>query len=185
MSLHYQQLIIAYFDQLDAAETAAKSLMAWDKASPDIRLGALGVLHQTEDGKVKTKKYGYHNTGKGATIGLLLGILAAVLPGIGLVAGAVVGAVAGGLVGGMSKESLGLKDEDLAKLKGALSDGKAALVVLCEPEEANAVQAELEKLGGRVDRYVTSSEDLAQAATQVNAQQPDETTGASAAPAES
>jgi len=184
MALHYQQLVMAYFDQFEAAESAAKSLMAWDKASPDIRLGALGVLRQTEDGKVKTKKYGYHNTGKGASIGLLLGILAAVLPGIGLVAGAVVGAVAGGVFGSFSKESLGLKDEDLAKLKSALADGKAALIVLCEPEEANAAQAELEKLGGKVDRYVTSSADLDKVAAEVKAPPPDETEGAPATPTE-
>ncbi|MBP1692317.1 MAG: hypothetical protein H6Q37_200 [Chloroflexi bacterium] len=184
MALHYQQLVMAYFDQFEAAESAAKSLMAWDKASPDIRLGALGVLRQTEDGKVKTKKYGYHNTGKGATIGLLLGILAAVLPGIGLVAGALVGAVAGGVFGGMSKESLGLKDEDLANLKGALSDGKAVLIVLSEPEEANSVQAELEKLGGKVERYVTSPEDLAKIAEEAKAPPPDETEAAPSAPAE-
>jgi uncharacterized membrane protein len=178
MALHYQQLVLAYFDHFAAAEAAAKSLMEWDKASPDIRLGAIGVLHETEGGKVKTKKYGYHNTGKGASIGILLGLLAVILPGIGLVAGAVVGAVAGAVLGSFSKESLGLKDEDLAKLKGALADGKGALIVLSEPEEANAVQAELEKLGGKVDRYITSSEDLTKAAAEVKAPPPDETVGA-------
>jgi uncharacterized membrane protein len=175
MALHYQQLVMAYFDRFETAEAAAKSLMAWDRASSDIRLGAIGVLHQAEGGKVKTKKYGYHNTGKGASIGVIMGILAAMLPGIGLVAGVVVGAVAGGIFGSFSKESLGLKDDDLAKLKAALADGKAALIVLSEPEEANAVQAELEKLGGNVDRYVTTSEDLAKISTEVKVPPPDET----------
>jgi uncharacterized membrane protein len=184
MALHYQQLVLAYFDNFEAAEKAAKSLMAWDKASHDIRLGAIGVLHETEKGKIQTKKYGYHNTGKGATIGVILGILGAMLPGIGLVAGIVGGAVAGGILGTFSKESLGLKGDDYAKLKGALADGKGALIVLSEPEEANAVQAELEKLGGSVDRYVTSSEDLDKAAAEVKTPPPDETEGAPIAPAE-
>jgi uncharacterized membrane protein len=180
MALHYQQLVLAYFDHFDAAETAAKGLMAWDKASRDIRLGAIGVLRETEKGKIKTKKYGYHNTGKGATIGVILGTLAVVLPGIGLVAGMVGGAVAGGILGSFSKEGMGISDKDLAKLKDALSDGKAALIVLSEPEEANAVQAELEKLGGKVDRYVTSSETLDKAAAEVKVAPPDEIEGPSA-----
>ncbi len=147
-------------------------------------MAAIGVLRETEKGKIQTKKYGYHNTGKGATIGAILGILAAMLPGIGLVAGVVGGAVAGGLLGTFSKESLGLNSDDFAKLKSALADGKAALVVLSEPEEANAVHAELEKLGGVVDRYVTSSDDLDKAVAEVKAPPPDETEGAPADPAE-
>jgi len=178
MPLHYQQLVLAYFDQFEAAEKAAKSLMAWDKASHDIRLGAIGVLRETEKGKIKTKKYGYHNTGKGATIGVILGILAAMLPGIGLVAGVVGGAIAGGILGGFSKESLGISDKDLAKLKDALATGKAALIVLTEPEEANAVQSELEKLGGMVERYVATSADLDKAAAELKVAPPDETEGA-------
>ena len=75
------QLVIAYFDSEDQADAAAKSLKEWDKANDDIKLGAIGVLHQDDKGKIKTKKYGQHNTGKGARIGMWLGVIAAILLG--------------------------------------------------------------------------------------------------------
>src|SRR5215208_6197060 len=99
MAKDESQLVIAYFNSVDEADAAAKSLKSWDKANDDIKLGAIGVLHQTDSGKIKTKKYGSRNTGSGAKIGLLLGVLAAVLPAVALVGGAVGGAVGGGILG--------------------------------------------------------------------------------------
>jgi uncharacterized membrane protein len=167
-------LVISYFDTFEAGEKAAKALKGWDKANKEVKLGAIGVLHETEKGKIKTKKYGPHNTGKGAKIGLVLGVLAAVLPPVGLAAGAVYGAVAGGVLGTFSKKGLGLNDEELAKFKGELDGGKAALVVICDAGEVDATKAELDSLGGKSEAHVASTDDLPKAAEEVKAPPPDE-----------
>src|SRR5437588_3321514 len=118
------QLVIAIFDHVDQADAAAKGLKGWDKANDDIKLGAIGVMHQDDKGKIKTKKYGQHNTGKGAKIGLLLGVLAAVFAPATLIGGAIYGAVGGGVLGSFSKKSLGMSDEALNQLKTELTNGK-------------------------------------------------------------
>lgn len=175
------QLVITYFDTFEEAEEAAKSLRKWDKANKDVKLGAIGVLHVTDKGKLKTKKYGPHNIGKGAQIGLVIGILAAIFAPATLIAGAVQGAAAGGVLGAFSKKGLGLSDDDAAKFKSELNGGKSALVVLVEPEEAESTAAELEVLGGRAEVHEASTDDLPKAAEEVNAPAPDEVEPADAA----
>src|SRR5215218_6065774 len=174
MSSNETQLVIAYFDSVDQANTAAKELKNWDKANDDIKLGAIGVLHQTENGKIKTKKYGPHNTGSGAKIGLLLGVLAALLPAVALVGGAVTGAVGGGILGSFSKKGLGLSDEALARIKTELASGKAALAVLAAPAEVDAISAELTNLGGTAETHDGPTDEIQQVANEVNAAAPDE-----------
>jgi hypothetical protein len=169
-----EQLVIALFDSYEAGETAAKALKGWDKANKDVKLGAIGLLHETEKGKIKTKKYGPHNVGKGAKVGLALGVMAAVLPAVTLVSGAVGGSVAGGFLGIFSKKGLGLSEEQLAQLKGELDAGKAAVVVLCDDDEVSATEAELASLGGSPKSYQAAVEDLEAAAQEVNAAPPDE-----------
>jgi uncharacterized membrane protein len=178
------QIVIALFESYEAGEQAAKALKSWDKANEEIQLGAIGLVRQTEKGKIKTKKYGPRNVGRGAKVGLVLGVLAAVLPAVTLVSGAVGGAAAGGFLGIFSKKGLGLKEEDLARLKAELAQGKAALVVLCDDEEVADTEAELESLGGQTSVYPSSAEDLEQAAQEVNAPPPDEIEGQPAAAAE-
>ncbi len=86
------QLVVAYFDSKDQAEQAADSLKGWDKASEDIKLGALAVVSKNEKGKVETTKLGPRNTGKGATIGVIAGAVAGLLTGgLTLVGGALLG----------------------------------------------------------------------------------------------
>ena len=55
MSDKQTELVIAYFSNFDQADQAAKSIKNWDKANDDVKLGAIGVLHQTDSGKIKTK----------------------------------------------------------------------------------------------------------------------------------
>jgi uncharacterized membrane protein len=171
------QLVIGLFESFEAGEKAAKALKSWDKANKDIKLGAIGLLRENEKGKIKTKKYGPHNVGKGAQVGLILGVMAAILPAVTLVSGAIGGTVAGGFLGIFSKKGLGLKEEDLARIKTELANGKAALVVLCDDEEVADTEAELKSLGGQTEVYQGSVEDLEQAAAEVNAPEPDETEG--------
>jgi len=160
-------MVLAYFDTFDAAEAAAKELKGWDKANPDVKLGAIGVLHENEKGKIKTKKYGPRSTGKGALIGLIIGILAA--PAV------LTATVAGGVLGAFHKKSLGLKDEDLAKFKSELDGGKAALVLMCDEIEVEPTQAKVESLGGKTNVTEVVSEDLPKVAEEVQAPPPDET----------
>jgi len=174
------QLVIAIFDSVDQADTAAKALKGWDKANDDIKLGAIGVMHQADNGKIKTKKYGQHNTGKGAKIGMLLGVLAAVFAPATLIGGAIYGAVGGGLVGSLSKKGLGMTDEELEQLKTSLSSGKAALAVLAEPSEVEPITAELGSLGGSVTTHDAPTDELEATAKEVNAGAPDEVEGAAA-----
>jgi uncharacterized membrane protein len=182
MSSNQTELIIAYFNNVDEADKAAKALKSWDKANDDVKLGAIGVLHQTDNGKIKTKKYGQHNTGSGAKIGLLLGVLAAVLPAVTIIGGIVGGAVGGGVLGSFSKKGLGMTDEDLGRIKGQLSSGKAALALLAAPDEVSAVTAQLSTLGGTTESLTAPTDEIEQVAKEVNAPAPDEVDEAVATP---
>jgi uncharacterized membrane protein len=178
------QLVIAYFNSFDEANEAAKSLKSWDKANDDIKLGAIGTMYQTDSGKIKTKKYGQHNTGSGAKIGLLLGVLAALLPAVTLISGVVGGAIGGGLMGTFSRKGLGLSDEELGQIKNQVASGKAALAVLASPEEVDAVAGQLVALGGISETFNAPTEEITQVAQDVNAAEPDEIEEETAAPSE-
>jgi uncharacterized membrane protein len=58
-----------------AADAAVEQIKAWDKASDDVKLGAIGVLVKDEKGKIKTHKVGPRKTKGGAILGVLLGIV--------------------------------------------------------------------------------------------------------------
>jgi uncharacterized membrane protein len=163
------QLVIAFFDSKQAADDAAEQLKGWDKANEDIKLGAIGVLTTDDNGKIKTRKYGPRNTGRGAKIGVAIGVVTAVLPPVGLVAGAATGLVAGGVIGSLSKKGLGMSDEDLQQISSELQGGHAALAVLAPPEEVAATTAELERLGGKTKSYDASEEDLQSAHQEIQA----------------
>jgi uncharacterized membrane protein len=180
MAKDESQLVIAYFNSVDEADAAAKSLKSWDKANDDIKLGAIGVMHQTDNGKIKTKKYGAHNTGSGAKIGLLLGVLAAILPAVTLIGGVVAGVTGGGILGTFSRKGLGLTDEEIGRIKEQLTTGKAALALLAPPDEVDAISAELTTLGGTAETATAPTEEIQQVAEQVNAAAPDEVEAAAA-----
>jgi len=90
-----RNMIIAYFPSAYAADTAAQSLKAWDKATDAVKLGGTGIL-TWEDGKVKTHKVGARASGTGAKWGTILGATLGILSGgVTLIGGALVGAGAG------------------------------------------------------------------------------------------
>ena len=39
-----KQLIIAFFESEDAADAAVDEIKQWDKASKEVKLGAIGIL---------------------------------------------------------------------------------------------------------------------------------------------
>lgn len=152
-----EQVVVAFFDGADAADAAAKSLMGWDKANEDIKLGAIGRLTQSEKGKVKTKRYGSARAGRGALIGGAIGLLAAgVTGGLSLLGGVIGGGAIGGASGKLTKGSFGLSEASIEKIKERLDAGHAALVVLCDDYEVKPTMAELESAGGDAESFGVS-----------------------------
>ena len=146
-----EHAVIASFDSAAQAEQAVEALKRWDQANADIKLGAIGVLTKSADGKVETKNYSTRHTGKGAKVGMGLGALAAVFSGgLTLIPTLVGGAVAGGALGSLSKKGLGVTDETLQQLNAALDGGRAALLVLCDADEVAATTDQVTALGGRM-----------------------------------
>ena len=168
-------VIIAYFSNKDQAATAGDEIKEWDKANDAIKLGGVGVL-TWKDGKVKTHKISRVHAGRGAKWGVALGATAAILSGgVTLVGGAVVGAAAGAVGAKLFHQSLGLSDEDQARLEKNLAGGQAALVVMAAENEVDATKAELAALGGHVEDYKVPEATMAQvdAATGIEEEVPE------------
>src|SRR4051794_17578813 len=70
------QLLLATFSDEAAADAAVESLKAWDAATEEIKLSAVGVLVVDEKGQIKEHKLGARSGKKGAGIGLLLAVVA-------------------------------------------------------------------------------------------------------------
>jgi hypothetical protein len=153
-----KQLILAFFANEGAADSAVNNIKAWDKASKDIKLGAIGVLVKDAKGKVKTQKLGQKKTGTFAVLGALAGVLSG---GVTILGGAVVG----GILGAFFHKGLGLSKEDIARIGSELDGGKAAVGILAEPGEAASVSAKLAELGGKPETHEVSEEALDQAKT--------------------
>jgi hypothetical protein len=168
-----KQLVLAFFESETVADYAVDQIKQWDKASKEIKLGAIGVLVKDDKGKIKTHKLGKRKTGTGA---VLFGLAAVLTGGATLLAGAVFG----GVVGSFFRKGLGMSKDDLARIDGELNGGKAAVCILAAPDEAAAVVAKLAELGGKPQSYEVS-EEVVQEAETVAEEMPEE---AAEAPAE-
>jgi hypothetical protein len=154
-----QKLVIAFFDSEVAADQAAESLRSWEKASEEMKLGAIGVLVKDENGKVKDHKLGKREGKKGAGIGSILGLIAAVpTGGLSLVGGAVGGAVGGGVLGEFFHKGLKMSDEDATRINGELDAGHAAVGALAEWDMAELVSGQLKDLGGTPEVHEVTEE---------------------------
>jgi uncharacterized membrane protein len=177
-------LVVAYFDGKDQAEQAAESLKNWDKANDDIKLGAIAVVSKNDKGKVETTNLGPRNTGRGATIGVIAGAAAGLLSGgLTVVGGALLGGILGGGVGALSKQGIGLSQEDLDRMQAELDAGHAALLVMADQSEVADTTAELTSLGGRAQANPVAPEAVAQAEQALAASPADTTAAPDAAPA--
>jgi uncharacterized membrane protein len=153
MASKNQHVIIAYFPGADKADMAANQLKAWDKADDAVKLGGVGIL-AWDEGKIKTRKVGRRATGTGAKWGVALGAVTGILSGgVTLIGGAVAGAAGGAVLGSLFHRSLGLTDEDNARLEKHLQGGSAAVVVMAAEDEVAPTKAELAGLGGEVEDY--------------------------------
>lgn len=138
MAKQDKKLVWGLFENMQGAETAAFAMKGWDKASKDIKLGAIGAVYKNSKGNLKTKKFGSRNIGKGAEVGVILGVMAAVLPAVTLVGGLVAGAAGGAAVGLFSKKGLGLSHDDLKKISDAISGDQVLVLALSDDEEEAA-----------------------------------------------
>ena len=161
-----KQLVLAFFESEAVADYAVDQIKQWDKASKEIKLGAIGVLVKDDKGKIKTHKLGKRKTGTGA---ILFGLASVLTGGATLLAGAVFG----GIVGSFFRKGLGMSKEDLARIDGELNGGKAAVCILAAPDEAAAVSAKLAELGGQPETHEVS-EEVVQEAETVAAEMPEE-----------
>lgn len=148
-----KQLVLAIFDSEAAADTAAEELKSWDKATDDIKLKSVGVLVLDDKGKVKVDKVGRRSTLKGAGIGI---ILAMVMP-IGLAAGI----IGGGILGALHRKGLGITDADRERVGRELASGKAAVGVVSDSSETEAISNKLYSLGGSPETHDIDDESLA------------------------
>ena len=98
-----KQLVLAFFHNETDTDAAVEALKGWDKATKEIKLGAIGVLVNSDKGKIKTHKLGKRKTGTGA---VLFGL--AVLTGS---ASLLAGVVFGGIVGSFFRKGLGMSGE--------------------------------------------------------------------------
>ncbi|MCA9951416.1 MAG: DUF1269 domain-containing protein [Anaerolineales bacterium] len=148
------ELVIAYFPSLDAAKAAGNEMKEWDKDLKHFELGAISILSMDANGKLKEDKIGVRSGGKGAKWGVIAGAALGILSGgVTLIGGALIGLAAGGIGGSLIHKKIGMTDEDQAKLEQHLKDGGAALGIMLDPEEMEAVVYELKQLDAEVATY--------------------------------
>jgi len=75
-----------------------------------------------------------------------------------LVEGAALGGAGGGLVGSLFRKDLGLTNEDAARIASRLDAGHAAVGVLAPANQAAAIAAELEALGGEAEQHTVAAQ---------------------------
>ena len=155
-----QSLLLAFFENEDAADAAVNALKQWDKASDDIRLGNIGILVKDEHGKIKTYKLGPRRTGTGA---ILFGMVALLTGGASVVGGLVLG----GVVGSFFRKGLGLAQSDLAHLNSELDQGRAAIAVVANNAEAVAISSKLVDLGGVLEAHSLDADAVEHARAEV------------------
>lgn len=149
-----KQLVLGIFADEAAADAAVASIKEWDKASEEVKLGAIGVLVVDDKGKLKEQKMGQRSTKKGAGIGLVLAIVAP--PTL------IAGAIAGGILGALHHKGLGLSEADRERLGAALAGGKAAVGVLAATGESALISHKLTELGGTPEVHDVPDEALAE-----------------------
>jgi hypothetical protein len=153
-----KRVVLSIFESETAADAAVVALKNSGVAKND----AIGILVLDDEGKVKAHKVGSHSFFKGAGIGFILGLLGPV--GIGLGLGIGMGATTGGALGLLHHKGLGLNESDRERISAELSEGKAAVGVLAEWDEAAAIESILTDLGGVSEVHAASDEALEEAA---------------------
>jgi uncharacterized membrane protein len=171
------QVVIALFPSVQAAEQAVEALKNWDDANDDVKLGAIGTITKEGD---KIKTHLGRKTGKGLAVGAVLGVVAAALGPVGWIGGAVAGGALGGVVGSFLKKSVDLDKEAIDKLGVELDRGLVAVVVACDDFEVGPTSDHLAMAGGTIYTYQVPAEAVEEASRVIES---DELTAAATAAA--
>lgn len=148
----HTQLIVYTFEGEERAEEARAALHALSERIDTVRRADIAVIARHADGRLdfwETEEADQirRDADLGSVAGWLIGAVGAVLgaplgPRQGLDAGAGFGSEAA------ERVDVGFRDEDLRRFGEQLVAGSSALVALVRSEDAPAVIAELEALGG-------------------------------------
>jgi hypothetical protein len=171
-----KQLVLALFADEASADHAVNEIKNWDKASPEVKLGAIGVLVKDDKGKIKTQKVGARKTKGGAVLFGLVGLLSGGITVLG-------GLVGGAILGSLFHKGLSISKGEQDRLNSELDAGKAAVGLMVDAAEAELVKAKLIELGGAPEAYEVSDAAVEEAAAAAEAA-PAEEVVAEAAPAE-
>jgi hypothetical protein len=141
--------VIALFDSVAVAETAARRIEAWTGSSSHGRLESLGVLVKADNGAISLRKLGPRETRNGAAVGLVAGALSAcATEGLSMVRGLVAGAAGGGAVGWLFRKNLRLSATTRSRIGVRLRPGGAAVLAVVPVRDAAAVTEKLMEYGG-------------------------------------
>lgn len=167
-----ENVVVGIFEDREAAEKAIERLKKWDKASDDVKLGAVGLLYKEGD---EVKSVINHQEGRGLKVGALVGVIAGVLTGgIGLVGGAAAGGLMGAAAGAFFAKSLNLNEAECNTIGRELDLGKAAVVVTCDDYEVVPTRNTMEHMGGVVKLYVVPADAIDEAASSLTAEDADD-----------
>jgi hypothetical protein len=156
-------VVIAFFADRAAAESAMEGIKNWDKINDHFELGTIGTISKEGD-KIKTQVG--RKTGKGAKIGAVVGIIGAVLTGgASLIVSAVGAGALGGALGTFFKKSTHLTQEEITQIGQDLDAGRVAVVVTCDDFEIPMVTEFMVGSKGTVRTYAVPQEALAEAAS--------------------
>lgn len=141
-------LVVAYFEDEDAAREALSELKEAHKKD-DLPLEGAAVVHREAEDKLDLKEVGDTHAKRGAGVGALIGgALGALFGPLGVIGGGAIGAYYGGIVAAAVDE--GIPNEALEEIGAMLPVGGTALVVLTSEEQAREIESELASLGGQV-----------------------------------
>lgn len=141
------KFIVGTFADENGAGEAIETLKAARKSKKVDLVGAV-LIRKEASGKVEYQEVGM-TPAKGALGGVVLGAAVGILTGgLGLALGTL-GGLVGGLVGRRRSGSKHTNDQ-IYHLLTALPPGSSAVLVVCEPADAPAVEAELSSMQAEV-----------------------------------
>jgi len=146
--IQHIHLVVAYFEDEDAAREALAALKEAHKKD-DLPLDGAAVVHREAEDKLDLKEVGDTHAKRGAGVGALIGgALGALFGPLGVIGGGAIGAYYGSIVAATVDE--GIPNEALAEIGAMLPVDGSALVALTTESDAHIIEEELASLGGQV-----------------------------------
>lgn len=142
------QLLIALFDEEDAARRALLELNRAQKARLIAVQDAALILHDQQD-RLQITEFNDLGPRRGALVGAIVGAIVGLLGGP---AGAIVAGAAGAVVGGVTASVIdsGIPDRRLEEIAHSLTSGASAIVLVVEHTWLKKVARQMTKAGADV-----------------------------------